>query len=270
MDLGGTARGRVVIGGGSIVTRRPCAKGYDEAMTLEIVAQSSDDALAAERAGADRLELVSALSLGGLTSSFGALEETLSACDLPVVAMLRPRSGGFAYGSGELAAMIRDGERFLAAGAQGLVFGVLNPEGKIDAKTNARLVKLGGEAVFHRAFDLLSNSWEALERLIDLGFQRVLTSGGPGAACDNLDALAHLVERADGRIEILAGGGIRAANVREIVERTGVGQVHLAALEWAIDPSATGAAFNEPPHPEDRYGRVDESTVAAVRRGLKF
>ncbi len=237
-------------------------------MTLEIVAQSPDDALAAERAGADRLELVSALSLGGLTPSIGMVEETLSSCKLPMVAMLRPRSGGFAYSEVDVAAMARDGRRFLAAGARGLVFGVLTPDGALDLKANARLVKLGGEAVFHRAFDLLRDPSEGLERLIDLGFRRVLTSGGVGSTMENLDALANLVERAEGRIEVLVGGGIRPSNVRTVVSRTGVSQVHAAAQEWVEDRSGAAGVFNAPAHPEDRYGRVSESIVATIREEI--
>lgn len=235
-------------------------------MIIEIVAQSPDDALAAEQAGADRLELVSALSLGGLTPSFGCLEMILAECGLPVVAMLRPRSGGFAYGEGEVAAMVGDGERFLASGAAGLVFGVLDGGGRLDERANARLVGLGGEAVFHRAFDLLEDPLDALERVIDLGFRRILTSGGRGAAEDNLDALKRLVDAAGERIEILVGGGVRPSNLEAIVWRTGVRQVHMAALEWAEDASAKGALFNGPSHPEDRYARVAASVVAEARR----
>lgn len=235
-------------------------------MILEIVAQSPDDAVTAERVGADRLELVSALALGGLTPSFGTLETTLSLCKLPVVTMLRPRSGGFAYAEHEIDAMARDGERFLASGAHGLVFGVLDEHG-IDVKVNERLVRLGGEAVFHRAFDALPDPLDALERLIDLGFRRVLTSGGRGPAPENADAIRRLVERADGRIEVLPGGGVRPENAADLVARTGVQQVHLGALEWVADPSGNGLSFNAP-HPEDRYARVDEAVVAATRAAI--
>lgn len=232
-------------------------------MVLEIVAQSSEDARAAERAGADRLELVSALALGGLTPSLGTLETTMACCRLPVMAMLRPRSGGFRYSAGELDAMERDGERFLAAGAQGLVFGVLD-EGGIDARANARLVRLGGQAVFHRAFDALPDPLDALERLIDLGFRRILTSGGRGTALEGAAMIRRMIHQADGRIEILPGGGVRPDNVAALVATTGARQVHLGALEWIEDPSVRGLAFNAP-HPEDRYARVDEAIVRSVR-----
>ena len=212
------------------------------------------------------MELVSALSLGGLTPSLGMVEETIARCKLPTVAMVRPRSGGFDYTRGERDAMKRDGERFLAAGARGLVFGALSEIGTIDARTNSRLVRLGGEAVFHRAFDLLPDPFDALKMLIDLGFRRVLTSGGLGTALEGAENIRRLVERAAGRIEILPGGGVRPENVREIVDRTGVSQVHLAAQEWVADPSASVGSFNGPQHPEDRFGRVDGKVVAAVRR----
>ena len=237
-------------------------------MTLEIVAQSAEDAVAAERSGADRVELVSALSLGGLTPSLGLLQTVRARCALPIAAMLRPRSGGFAYSSHELDAMARDAERFVAEGAQGLVFGVLDARGLIDERANARLVAQGGEATFHRAFDVLPKPFEALEALIGLGFRRVLTSGGKPSALEGAETIRRLVERADGRIEILAGGGVRASNAAEIVARTGVDQLHSSALEWITDPSPTGLAFNGPAHPENRYARVDATAVAAVRAAL--
>ena len=241
--------------------------GYTPVMTLEIVAQSLDDALAAERTGADRLELVSALSLGGLTPSLGTLETVVASCGLPVVAMLRPRSGGFGYSEGEIAAMERDGERFLEAGAGGLVFGVLDGRGV--APQNARLVRLGGEAVFHRAFDALPDPLEALERIVDLGFRRILTSGGPGTAVEGAETIRRLIERADGRIEILPGGGVRPENVAALVARTGTTGIHLAGQEWIEDPTAAGMAFNGPAHPEDRFGRVSGTVVAAMRQALR-
>lgn len=237
-------------------------------MTLEIVVQSPDDAVAAARSGADRLEMVSALTLGGLTPSFGAVEESIAACDLPVMAMLRPRSGGFGYSGRELSAMERDGARFLAAGARGLVFGVLDENG-IDAKANARLLRLGGEAVFHRAFDALPDAFEAIERLVDLGFRRILTSGGPGTALQGVDRIRSYVERSAGRIEILPGGGIRPENAHEIMRRTGATQLHLGAVEWSEDRAlAAPMAFNTP-HPEGRYGRVDPHIVQAVRSAAR-
>lgn len=235
-------------------------------MIIEVVAQSPGDAEIAARSGADRLELVSALSLGGLTPSLGAVVKSLQS-ELPAVAMLRPRSGGFAYSPTELEAMEVDGDSFVGAGAQGLVFGVLTPEGVIDRSANRRLVDLGGHAVFHRAFDALPDPFEAMEILIDLGFRRILTSGGRGTALEGAETLRRLHERAKGRIEILPGGGVRPENAAEILARTGIDQLHLAGQEWVEDTSTQGLGmiFNGPQHPEDRYGRVDERIVAAMR-----
>jgi copper homeostasis protein len=239
-------------------------------MIVEIVAQSADDAVAAERAGASRIELVSALSLGGLTPSLGTLEETRARCRLPVIAMLRPRSGGFDYTAGEFAAILRDGERFVDAGAAGLVFGVLSARGEIDIERNREIVALGGEAVFHRAFDALPDPFEALEILVELGFQRILTSGGRGTALQGVETLSRLQEQAAGRIEILPGGGVRRENAAEIVSRTGIRQVHLAGQEWVTDSSTQGLgmSFNGTQHPEEQFGRVDEAVVAAMVNAL--
>jgi len=235
-------------------------------MIIEVVAQSPDDAVIAARSGADRLELVSALALGGLTPSLGMVVKCLDA-KIPFVAMLRPRSGGFAYSHPELEAMEMDGHSFMGAGAKGLVFGVLTSGGQIARKSNRRLVEIGGEAVFHRAFDALPDPFEAMEILIDLGFKRILTSGGRGTALEGAETLRRLHEKADGRIEILPGGGVRPENASEIVARTGIQQLHLAGQEWVHDSSTEGLGmvFNGPQHPEDWFGRVDGGIVAAMR-----
>lgn len=235
-------------------------------MILEIVAQSPDDAEIAARSGADRLELVSALTLGGLTPTLGSVVKSLQS-KLPAVAMLRPRSGGFAYTPAELEAMEMDGHSFRGAGVQGLVFGVLTSSGEIARRSNQRLVEIGGDAVFHRAFDVLPNPLQAMEELIDLGFKRILTSGGRGTAFEGIEMLRRLQEKADGRIEILPAGGVRPDNAAEIMRRTGIRQLHLSALKWAEDLSTDGLnmAFNGPAHPESRFGRVDGEVVQRMR-----
>ena len=197
---------------------------------LEITCESIDDALASELAGADRLELCASLAVDGLTPSLGFALEVLALVKVPFLAMVRPRAGDFVYAEQELGVMERDLGLLLEAGADGVVFGCPNREGRIAERACARLVDAadGAETVFHRAFDRLPDQLEGLETLAGLGVTRVLTSGGAKTALEGADRIRALVERAAGRIEILPGGGIREYNVEEVVRRTGCDQVHLS------------------------------------------
>src|SRR4051794_21066209 len=138
-------------------------------LLLEIAVASVEDALAAQGGGADRLELNAALALGGLTPSLGALLEVKAAVALPVLVMIRPRPGGFAYSDADFKVMQRDADLALQHGADGIVFGILTAEGHVDADRCRRLVRQTGAraAVFHRAFDVTPDPLAALEQLID-------------------------------------------------------------------------------------------------------
>jgi copper homeostasis protein len=195
----------------------------------------------AAAAGADRVELCGALELGGLTPSIGLVETAVAASPIPVVAMLRPRAGGFLYDHHEFAAMRRDAEQFLELGAAGIVFGVLDERGNIDAARCGTLLRdaAAAQTVFHRAFDFIGNQRAALDTLMDLGFTRVLTSGGKPTAAEGAATIVELVSHAAGRIEIMPGGGIRADNVLQIVRSTGCHQVHIGASTSQNDGSIT-------------------------------
>ncbi|HVT12443.1 MAG TPA: copper homeostasis protein CutC [Fimbriimonadaceae bacterium] len=231
---------------------------------VEAVACSVEDALAAQRAGACRIELCSAIELGGLTPSIGLAREVLAACDLPVVAMLRPRAGGFVYSRSELATMRRDAEALVDAGVHGLAFGVLDAGGRVDVETCRNLIQAadGRETVFHRAFDTTRDPYEALDAIASLGMTRILTAGHAEKASDGASLLRELRERAAERIGIMAGGGIRADNIRYIIETSGVDQVHLGPFRKIEGGSGL---YSEP------YGRLDEDqlrqTVAQVNNG---
>lgn len=241
---------------------------------LEVCVGSVADALAAQQSGADRIELCSALELGGLTPSLGLLEGVLDAVNLPVVVMLRPRGGGFAYDSDEWFAMLRDASHLIRAGASGIVFGALTAERGIEAEQVRRLVDAaaGGETVFHRAFDFVADPAAALEELISLGVTRVLTTGGAPSAVEGAESLRRLIDQAKGRIEVLPGGGVTAGGVGQLVRRTGCTQVHIGAATSAWDPSITGAQaaslcdLNRLAAGELRV--VDPGAVAAVRAAL--
>ncbi len=202
---------------------------------VEVCVDTIDDALAAVEAGADRLELNAALSLAGLTPSAGFVAEVRRQVgpDYPLVAMLRPREGGFCYSPAELEVMRRDVPVLLEHGASGIACGILTAEGHIDrvaCETIYAAVLASPKAsegiVFHRAFDFVPDPLAALETLIELGVRRVLTSGLAANALAGIETIAQLITAAKGRIEILPGGGIGPGNVLEIVKRGKVGQIH--------------------------------------------
>jgi len=235
-----------------------------------------DDCLQAEEGGADRLELCSAMVLGGLPPSLRTLIEVLGRTRLPVLVMLRPRAGGFCYSAGDFAAMCRDGELALRHGARGLVFGVLTGSGDVDVSRTRQLADLaraaGREAVFHRAFDVVPDAGSALQSLIELGITRVLTSGRQPAALAGAALIQKLVAVAAGRIEILPGGGIRDSNVREVLEATGVPAVHLAPFATYPDTSgqanlalAAGFGAAQVP-PEGTFQVIDAAALRRLRQ----
>ena len=233
---------------------------------VEIVCCSVADARATERGGGHRIELCSALESGGLTPSVGLLEQIKTLCSLPVMAMLRPRPGGFCYAPEEIAVMERDAKFLLAHGADGLVLGALTPQKAIEREISPRFLDIaGGKPVtFHRAFDITPNLADSLETLIELGFARVLTSGGAASAAAGADALCSLHRQAAGRIEILPGGGVRAENAAELIQRTNCSQIHLAPLKSMIDLTAAHGAIDY-----GGYRAVDEQAVRAVVQAVQ-
>lgn len=218
---------------------------------LEVACESVEDARAAEAGGADRIELCTALELGGLTPSFGLFSEVMAAVRLPVCVMIRLQSSDYGYPDSEVHSMTRAVELFRQAEPAGFVFGALDRDGRADEATCRPLLEACEDtpAVFHRAFDRTPDAAEALETVIRLGFGRVLTSGGAETAVEGAERIAALRGRAAGRIEVLPCGKIRAANIEAVLRRTGCDQVH--------------GAFN------DRPGlRVSGEAVAAARAEL--
>jgi copper homeostasis protein len=238
---------------------------------LEVAIASVEDARVAEAGGADRLELNVALNLGGLTPSLGLLEGVKAVSRLPVMVMIRPRSGGFAYSPDEFAVMLRDLELAVEGGADGVVFGVLQPDGRIDRERCRRLLDRAGpaEPVFHRAFDVTPDPTEALEHLIALGFRRVMTSGQQETAYNGASRIAAFRLQGAGRVEILPAGGINSFTIVDVLARTGCDQVH-AALRSRRRDSSTSArpaiGFGSPVRsPEDQYDATDPQAVATLR-----
>jgi len=195
---------------------------------VEGCVESLADAQAAARGGADRLELCADLAVGGTTPSAELIRAVKARVFIPVFVMARPRGGSFVYNAAEIDQSRRDIENVIDAGADGVVVGALTPSNDIDVPTLQGFVARAGQApvTFHRAFDQVRDPARALETLIDAGVQRVLTAGGQGTALEGSATLKLLVDQAGDRIVIMAGGKVRGNNARELIERTGVPELH--------------------------------------------
>lgn len=233
---------------------------------LEVAITTSDEAKVAAEAGADRLELCSTLEVGGVTPSFGAFVAIREAVTIPVYVLLRPRPGGFTYTDAEFAILKHDAEWFLKHGANGIVCGFLTADGRIDRTRCAELAALAkGKAVFHRAFDFLPNRTDAMEELIGLGFERILTSGGAPTAVQGRGEIADLVQRAAGRIEILPAGGVRPENVPQLLSETGCKQVHASLRSVVADPTL---AWNTKLKPQMGERKATDAKLVRAMRSI--
>ncbi|GIN59347.1 copper homeostasis protein CutC [Lederbergia ruris] len=229
----------------------------------EICCGSIEDALIAQRAGADRIELNNAMYLFGLTPSLGTIKLAVESCQVPLVVMARPRPGGFNYNDHELDTILADIESMVEYDIEGVAFGCLDENGDIDKEKNKKIIdvihKGNKDAIFHRAFDGVKNPFRSMELLIDLGVKRVLTSGLNTTAERGVELLAELQHSYGDKIEILAGGGVTALNCNNIHHKTGILQFHSSCKSWRLDPTTIGNvsfAFAEKPH-EAEYNVVD-------------
>lgn len=242
--------------------------------TLEVCCGSVDDVLEAQRGGADRVELNACLMLGGLTPSIGALIAAKKLSKLPIMTMVRPRQAGFCYTDAEYATALADAEQLLAHGSDGLVFGFLDADGSLDVKRTRELARIAGDKtkVFHRAIDVCSDWKKLLGQLIDIGIDRVLTSGLAPDVFYGVDVIREMMDFAQGAIQIMPGAGVNLKNVNKIVEATGCNQIHVARFRDVADTSTSnnrdiffgGALYP----PEDRYSVIDGDYIARVRSRL--
>ena len=205
-------------------------------VTFELAVQDTHGLTVAARLRVDRIELCSALPVGGVTPSLALIEQAAATPGIPGIHVLvRPRPGGFDYEPPEVEMTVRDVRHALSAGAAGVVVGGVR-DGRVDADLVRRSIDAaaGAEVTFHRAFDTLRDPEAAIDTLAGLGVRRILTSAGAATVSDALPALARLVKVAAGRVEIMAGGGVRPEMV-EAIMRTGVPAVHASAKRTVPD-----------------------------------
>ena len=210
---------------------------------------------------------------GGLTPTLGTLLEAQARTTIPIVCMTRPRAGAFHYSEAEAATLVRDAGLLAAHGASGIVFGFLTEACVVDAERTRRLVEAVRPCptVFHRAFNLTADPLRALDTLIEAGVSRVLTSGRERTALEGAELIRALIERADGRIEVLPGGGIRAGNVRDVVARTGATAIHCGPFTPHTDRSTRAnprLSFADPGLAPDQFMVADRNALRAIRAAL--
>lgn len=200
-------------------------------MKIEICVDNLESVVTANQFPISRIELCSALCVGGITPNDGFIQYAKSISNVPLALMIRPRAGDFLYSEAEIAIMLQDIKRAKDLGLQAVVFGALSATGELDIKSIEKLVKAaeGMEITFHRAFDLCQQPFVALEQLIELGCTRLLTSGLATTAFEGIPVIRQLVEQASGRIQIMAGCGVNSDNIKQIISQTNVTEIHFSA-----------------------------------------
>lgn len=239
--------------------------------TLEVAAFTPNSAIEASRAGAHRIELCSGYSEGGLSPSAGSIICVRQSVSIPIHVMIRPRTGDFIYNTLEKQCIINDIAFCKGIGVNGVVFGALTREGKVDKEFTAQVVIQASpmSVTFHRAFDLLNNSFEALNDLIECGVHRVLTSGGKPNTLEGIETIAALVTQANHRIIILPGGGINKLNVLDLIKATGVREVHFSGKQIVYSPFQASPKVNLTSQGEVSDGAWYETSELRVKELLQ-
>lgn len=233
---------------------------------LEVCVDSPRGLAAAIEGGAGRIELCSALEVGGLTPLAGLMKAAASA-PIPVYAMIRPHAGAFVFDEADEAAMMADIDAVRAFGLAGVVIGANTPDGRLDMPLIHRLKAhaAGLGSTLHRAFDLVPDADVALEQAIELGCERILTSGCVPKAIDGLDTLTRLSKKAAGSISIMPGSGVRPNNAGEILRATGAREIHgsCSSPSTDADPRAVAFGFEAP-----GMNRTDVAVVRQMRQAI--
>ena len=241
-------------------------------MLLEICVDCVESAKAAAEGGADRLELCGDLLVGGVTPS-PFLIEAVQKLGIPVNVLLRPRFGDFCYTSFEREILLREAEQCRSLGVNGVVIGALEPEGRLDRGLLSELAAAAGSLhrTLHRAFDLCRDPFEGLEDAVELGFDTILTSGQAATATAGAGLLAELGRRAEDRLTIMAGGGVKSANLSDLARRTGVRAFHMSARRSWDSPMVfrrSGVPMGLPMAGEYERFYTDREEVKKSRQAL--
>lgn len=212
-------------------------------MIFEVCTDSIEGTILAKQYGAKRVELCSALTVGGLIPSIGLVKECTAVGGIEIHIMIRHTEGGFEYTPSDMAIMRQDIEQMAEAGVHGVVFGCLTEDKFLHVEQNQYLLdiarNLGLEVTFHRAFDFANEPLHALEQLIDLGFDRILTSGKQAKAIDGINLIETLVKKANGRIQIMAGSGVNPDNAKVLAD-LGVDALHFTSHQCLEDQEQFG------------------------------
>jgi copper homeostasis protein len=237
-------------------------------MIYEVCIDSVEGAVAAQAGGAQRVELCANLVEGGTTPSIGTIRLARQRITIGLNVILRPRGGDFVFSDTEFAVTRTDLLAAKEAGADAVVIGLLLPDGTVDRARTAELVALARpmQVTFHRAIDLCRDSAEALETLVDLGVDRILTSGRKATVIEGADCIAALVRQSAGRIVVMAGGGVTAANLPGLIARTGIQEAHFSARETIQSPMTFRSrdCFMGKAYEPDEY--IYKMTTAALVR----
>jgi copper homeostasis protein len=243
-------------------------------MKIEIVVYNIESAIQAEKGGADRIELCDNPGEGGTTPSAGVIEQVRKKISIEMFVMIRPRGGDFCYSTDEFASMQRDIEVCKQLKVDGVVLGILTYLSRIDKERCKTLIDLARpmSVTCHRAFDVTPNLAEALEDCIEVGFDRVLTSGGQPKAIMGVEMISQLVLKSNGRIAIMPGSGVSEDTVSEIVSKTGAGEIHFSAKRFITSKNLSH-------HPNFRFTEalpddwgnwiVDAATIQRIRGKLQ-
>ncbi|MEK6783761.1 MAG: copper homeostasis protein CutC [Bacteroidota bacterium] len=241
-------------------------------MICEIVVYNIESALKAQEGGADRIELCDNPGEGGTTPSFGTIEAVRQNVNLDVYVMIRPRGGDFHYTNYEFHSMKRDISQCQKISVDGVVFGILNPDGTLDKKRCKELIDKARplKVTCHRAFDMTRDPFEALEDCIEVGFDRILTAGLQAQSLKGADLIGQLTERARGRIAIMPGSGVNENTVQEILAKSRATEIHFSAASFREsgmtyrNPDIAGMGSEE--GAEFKVRTVDPDRVRAMRK----
>ena len=244
-----------------------------EKFILEVCADSVESVLAAEKGGADRIELCGNVVIGGTTPSESLFREIREHSDIKIHALIRPRFGDFCYTDYEFDIIRSEVRRFRELGAQGVVIGMLRPDGSLDVEHLAQLMEeaKGMSVTLHRAFDVCRDPFEALETAKELGVNTILTSGQRKSAKEGVEILKQLALKADGKVDIMAGAGIDADAIRYLAPKTGITTFHMSGkmtLDSRMVYRKEGINMGLPSMSEFEIWRTDEKKIREAREVL--